>query len=159
MERGAGRIVLVEGEAGVGKSRLAEDFLRWVVANSGTVLRGRGYDARAGVPYGPLVDVLRAAMGASGLAGTDPEWLTEVARLVPEVRQRFPGLAAPQLPAGSAESWRLFEGIAQLLTSVATERPVVISIDDLQWCDDDSCNLLRFLTRRLEPCPFSGLGP
>ena len=61
--------MLVEGEAGVGKSRLAEDFLRWVVANSGTVLRGRGYDARAGVPYGPLVEVLRAAMGASG-----PRW-------------------------------------------------------------------------------------
>lgn len=154
---GSGRIVLVEGEAGVGKSRLAGDFLRWVVANGGTVLRGRGYDARAGIPYSPLVEVLRDALGAPGLAGTDPEWLVEVARLLPEIRQRFPGLPEPRQP-DSAEGWRLFEGIAQLLASLASEHPVAVSIDDLQWCDDDSCNLLRFLTRRLERAPILWLG-
>jgi DNA-binding SARP family transcriptional activator len=156
--RGGGRIVLVEGEAGVGKSRLAEDFLRWVVAAGGTVLRGRGYDSRAGIPFGPLVEVLRDALGAPGIAGTDPEWLTEVARLLPEIRQQFPGLAEPALPADSAEGWRLVEGIAQLLTALAAERPVAVSIDDLHWCDDDSCNLLRFLTRRLERAPIMWLG-
>jgi predicted ATPase len=150
--------VLVDGEAGVGKSRLAADFLRWVVANGGMVLRGRGYDPRAGVPYGPLVEVLQEALSAPGLAGTDPEWLIEVARLLPELRQRFPGLPEPQLPADSAEGWRLFEGIAQLLASLAAELPLAVSIDDLQWCDDDSCNLLRFLTRRLERAPILWLG-
>ena len=48
--RGAGGIVLIEGEAEWGKSRLAEEFLRWVVAHEGTVLRGHGYDVRAGSP-------------------------------------------------------------------------------------------------------------
>ena len=156
--RGKSRIVLIEGEAGVGKSRLAEEFLRWVVADGGTVLRGHGYDARAGIPYEPVVEVLRDALGAPGLAGTAPEWLTEAARLFPELRQRFPALPEPVVPADSAEGWRLFEGVAQLVLALSAERPVVISLDDLQWCDGDSCNLLRFLIRRTEQAPVLWLG-
>ena len=158
VRRGAGRIVLIEGEAGVGKSRLAEEFLRWVVAEGGTVLRGRGYDLRPGIPYEPVVEVLREAIGAPGLAGTAPEWLTEVTRLLPELRQRFPALPEPGAATDPAEGWRLFEGVVQLVLALAAERPVVISLDDLQWCDDDSCNLLRFLIRRTEQAPVFWLG-
>ncbi len=153
-----GGIVLLEGEAGVGKSRLAEEFLRWVVTDGGTVLRGRGYDARAGIPYGPMVEALQEALDAPGLTGTSPEWLTEVARLLPELRRRFSMLPEPAPPSDSAEGWRLFEGVAQVLLALAAERPVVVSIDDLQWCDGDSCNLVRFLTRRLERAPVLWLG-
>ncbi|HET9040326.1 MAG TPA: AAA family ATPase, partial [Gemmatimonadales bacterium] len=78
VNRGDGRIVLLEGESGVGKSRLADEFLRWIVAEGGTVLRGRCYDRRAGVPYEPVVEALRGALVAPGLAGTSPEWLVEV---------------------------------------------------------------------------------
>jgi DNA-binding SARP family transcriptional activator len=158
VRKGTSRILLIEGEAGIGKSRLAEEFVRWVVADGGTVLRGHGYDMRGGIPYEPVVELLRDALGAPGLAGTAPEWLTEAARLLPEIRQRFPALAAPAAPADSAEGWRLFEGVAQLVLALAAERPVVISIDDLQWCDGDSCNLLRFLSRRSEQAPVLWLG-
>lgn len=157
VQRGEGRMVLVEGESGVGKSRLADEFLRWVVTGGGTVLRGRGYEGRAGIPYEPVVEALRDALDAPGVSGTSPEWLIEVARLVPELRERFPGLAAAAEPE-AAESWRLFEGVAQLLAAIAAERPVTIVIDDLQWCDEDSSNLLRFLTRRLEHAPVLWLG-
>jgi DNA-binding SARP family transcriptional activator len=156
--KGAGRIVLIEGEAGVGKSRLAEEFLRWVVAEGGSVLRGRGYDVKAGIPYEPVVEVLRDALGAPGLSGTAPEWLSEVTRLLPELRQRFPALPEPGVPADPADGWRLFEGVAQLVLALAAERPVAISLDDLQWCDGDSCNLLRFLVRRTEQAPVLWLG-
>jgi DNA-binding SARP family transcriptional activator len=153
VQRGSGRVVLIEGEAGVGKSRLADEFLRWVVAETGTVLRARGYDARAGVPYGPVVEALRDALGAPGLAGADPQWLAEVARLLPELRQRFPGLPEITPPPAPAEAWRLFEAVAQVLLAVAAEQPVAVAVDDLHWCDGDSCNLLHFLTRRLEDAP------
>ena len=157
VSRAHGRIMLIEGESGVGKSRLADEFLRWVVAEGGTVLRGRCHDRRAGMPYEPVVEALRQALAAPGLAGTSPEWLVEVARLVPELRERFPGL--PPMPAAEAtEGWRLFEGVAQLVGTLAAERPVAIVIDDFQWCDEDSANLLRFLARRLERAPMLWLG-
>jgi len=158
VKRGTSRIVLIQGEPGVGKSRLSEEFIRWVVANGGTVLRSHAYDARAGLPYEPVVEILRDALGAPGLAGTAPEWLAEVARLLPELRQRFPGLPEPTSVEGSSAAWRLFEGVAQLLLALAAERPVVVSVDDLQWCDGDSCDLLRFLIRRTEKSAVLWLG-
>jgi DNA-binding SARP family transcriptional activator len=155
--RGQGRIVLLEGESGVGKTRLADEFLRWVVAEGGTVLRGRGHDREAGVPYEPVVDALRDALNAPGLAGASPEWLVEVARLVPELRERFPALPTAG-EADEGEGWRLFEGVAQLLAALAAERPLAVVMDDLQWCDEDSCNLLRFISRRNERSPVLWLG-
>jgi DNA-binding SARP family transcriptional activator len=148
-----GGLVLIEGEAGVGKTRLAEEFLRYAAAEGATVLRGRGYDARSGIPFGPLVEVLRDALGAPGVSATEAGWLSEVARVVPQVRRRFPAVPEPGPPARATERWRLFEGIAQVLLAVAGERPAVVFVDDLQWCDTDTCSLLHFLVRRLETSP------
>ena len=148
---GRGRVVLIGGEAGVGKSRLADDFARWVSASGAIVLRGRGFEASDGVPFGPVVEALRSAVDAPGLAGADPEWLAEVARLVPELRRRFTSLPEPSGP--TAGSWRLFEGVAQLLLALADESPVAVLLDDLQWYDADSCALLHVLVRRLEDAP------
>src|SRR5919108_4643885 len=120
--KGERLVLLVEGEAGVGKSRLVEEFLRTVVRDGATLLRGRGYDATAALPFAPMVEALRAALDAPGVAGTDPEWLTEAARLLPEIRQRFPGLAEPEPTPEPTEAWRLYEGIAQVLASIAAER-------------------------------------
>ncbi len=149
VRRGDSRIVLLEGEPGVGKTRLADEFLRWTVANGGIALRGHAYDARAGVPYGPLIEVLRGGLAAPGLAGTDPQWLSELSRLVPELRERFPHLAEPRPPADPADGWRLFEAAAQAILALVAERPVLVVLDDLHWSDGDSCNLLHFLVRRL----------
>jgi predicted ATPase len=122
------------------------------------VLRGRGYDATAAVPFAPIVDALRGALDAPGLAGTDAEWLTEVARLLPELRQRFARLPEPEPTADPTDAWRLYEGIAQVVSSLAAERPLVISVDDLQWCDEDSCKLIQFLARRIERAPILWVG-
>ncbi len=156
--RGRRRIVLIEGETGVGKSRLVTEFLRTVVADGATVLKGRGYDATASMPFAPVVEILRGALDAPGLAATASEWLTEVARLLPELRQRFPGIAEPEPATDPTDAWRLYEGIAQLLESLAAERPLVMSVDDLQWCDEDSCKLIQFLARRLERAAILWLG-
>ncbi len=150
VRRGAGRVALIEGEPGIGKTRLAEEFLRWAGAEGATVLRGRGYDAKTGIPFGPVVEILRGSLQAPGLGGAAPEWLAEVTRLLPELRQRFPGLPEPAAPSDTGRRWRLFEGIAQLVLAVAAERPTVLFVDDLQWCDSETCALLHFLARRLE---------
>ncbi len=158
VRRGEGRIVLLQGESGVGKSRLAEEFVRHIVADGAIALRGRGYDATAAIPFAPVVEAIRGALTAPGLAGTPPESLAEAARLLPELRQRFPGLPAGEPRPGPPEAWRVFEGVSQMLAALAAEQPVVVTIDDLHWCDEDSGNLLRFLTRRLEHAPVLWLG-
>jgi DNA-binding SARP family transcriptional activator len=150
---GSGRVVVVEGEAGMGKSRLAEEFLRWVGAEGGMGLHGRGIDGRAGFPYASAVELLRNALNAPGLAGAAPEWLGEVARLLPELRQRFPALPEPTGTSDSTEVSRLFEGIAQVLLSLAAESPLLAVLEDLQWFDAESCNLVRYLIRRTEAAP------
>jgi len=152
---GAGRVVLLEGEAGVGKTRLAEEFLRLARAEGGTVLRGRGYDPAAGMPYGPLVEAIREVLDAPGLAGAAPEYLAEASRLVPELRRRFPALPEPAAPADLSGRPRLFESVAQILLAAAAERPTILFIDDLHWCDGETCALLHFLTRRFEDAPVA----
>ena len=142
------RVALIEGEPGVGKTRLADDFLRWVTSRGGLVLRGRGYGARGGAPFGAIIEALRGTLDAPGLAGVDAEWLAEVARVVPELRRRFTTL--PDVSAhAQADGWRLFEGVGQVLLALSEDRPIAVMIDDLQWCDADSCGLLHFLVRRL----------
>jgi DNA-binding SARP family transcriptional activator len=152
---GAGRVVLVEGEAGIGKTRLAEEFLRWATLEGATTLRGRGYDRQTGIPYGPIAEVLRGALDAPGVSATSPEWLTEVSRLLPEIRQHFPSLPVPGTPTSATGQWRLFEGMAQIVLAVAEERPTVVLVDDLQGCDRDTCALLRYLMRRIEGAPVA----
>ena len=149
---GRGQVVVIEGEPGVGKSRLAEEFLQWAELEGATVLRAAGYDPAMGIPYAPIAEALRGVLDAPGLAGTAPEWLAELARLVPDVRRRFASLPAPA-PADGGDRWRLYEAVAQVVLTLAAERPVVIFVDDLQWCDAESCALLHFLARRIEEVP------
>ena len=128
------------------------------MANAGSVLRGHGYDAKPGIPYEPVMEILRDALSTPGLAGAPPEWLAEVARLQPEIRQRFPSLPDLPPPVDTSSAWRRFEGVAQVILALAAERPLVVSIDDMQWCDGESCELLRYLVRRTEEAPVLWLG-
>lgn len=149
---GRSHIVVIEGETGVGKSRLLDDFLRYAASEQATVLRGRAYQSSVSVSYGPMLEMLRAAINAPGAMGTDSIWLAEISRVVPEVRQAFPGIPEPGVSTANGGSL-LHEGIAQLLLAAADENVVVIALDDLEWFDADSCALLHFLVRRLESAP------
>lgn len=150
--RGRGGFAVLEGESGTGKTRLAEEFVRWAVGRGATVLRGHGYEPSGGAPFGPVAAALGTGLNAEGLVGTAPEWLVEVARLVPELRRRFPSL--PSAADGTVgERSRLFEGIAQMLLSLASEHPTILLLDDLHWCDSESCALLLFLADRLSESP------
>jgi DNA-binding SARP family transcriptional activator len=157
-QSGSGRLIVLAGEAGVGKTRLADQFLRWVSLEGAVVLRGRGYDPQAGVPYAPVADALRGVLDAPGLAATAAEWLGEAARLFPELRSRFPHIDHPEIPEDRSTQWRLFEGIAQIVLNVAAEQPALVFVDDLHYCDDDSCTLLHFLAQRFVDAPITLCG-
>jgi len=146
---GAGCVALIDGEPGVGRSRLLDDFLRLTATRGATVLRAGAFETGRDVPYGPVRELLRAAVDSPGAAGTDATWLSEIARIVPEVHQHFSGLTASAADPATSRSL-LYEGVAQLLLALAEEAPLVIALDDVQWIDGDSCQLLHHLVRRTE---------
>lgn len=150
---GGARVVLIEGELGAGKTRLAGDFLRWVAADGGTVLRATGYDGPSSAPYSVVIEALRSALDVPGLAGADPESLAQVARLLPDLRRRFPGIPEANASGHAVDSWHLFEAVAEVVMAIADERPTAIFVDDLQRCDADSCSLIHFLIRRTSEAP------
>jgi len=144
------RFIMVEGESGIGKTRLTDDFSRWITAHGGSVLRSRAFEEGLTIPFSVMLEVLRAALKVPGVAGTDPASLAEVARVVPEIRRRFPSLPEPSVAAGST---LLFEAVSDVLLAAAEDHPIAVIIDDFQWCDPDSCTMVHYLVRRLERSP------
>jgi len=151
--RGTGAVALIEGDIGSGKTRLAGDFARWCRAQGATVLASRGTGGVTGISYGPVAQALADAVDAPGLLGTSPEWLTEVARLLPELRERVPSLPPPVEPLDDTAQRRLFQGVAQLVLALAAEHPVVLLFDDLESYDQESCGLVDFLAPALADAP------
>lgn len=156
---GNGQFVLIEGEAGIGKTRLAEEFLHQMSCQGGAVVVARCYEGDARLAYGPVVDALHAALAspdlAERLAGVPGIWLNELRRLTPEIVALQPDLPAATDLDGPGAPARFFEGIAQaFLAALAGTPPGALLLDDVQWADEATLNLLSFLTRRLRDQPL-----
>src|SRR5262245_44113203 len=142
---GRGQVVAVEGEAGIGKTRLVTELAADAAGQGARIIFGRAYESDQVLPFGPWADALRRAQLASApeIAELRPAWRAELGRLVPD-------LADPTaLLTGSVDSMQLFEGIVQLVAALARSGPVVIVLDDLHWADDMSLRLLSFVARRI----------
>ncbi|HFQ92724.1 MAG TPA: tetratricopeptide repeat protein, partial [Anaerolineae bacterium] len=152
------RLILLEGEAGAGKTRLAEEFIRYAAGQGAAVLRGRCFEFGEMVAYQPIADALRPVL-PQGAAASSPVWLAELARLLPELRELRPGLPPPQPAHGAAARQRLFTAVAQFLQTMTGEgQTVLLFLDDLHWADTATLDLLHFLVRRLAERPFLCLG-
>jgi predicted ATPase/DNA-binding SARP family transcriptional activator len=143
---GQPQAVLVVGEAGIGKTRLAREFVAWVKAQGAEVLSGQAFEAGGRLPYQPLVEALRPRLEAENAPEDllDDPWLAELARILPELRVRYPDLPAPTEDELTAKM-RLFEAVARLLDALAKPAPLVLLVDDLQWVDEASLGLVRYL--------------
>jgi DNA-binding SARP family transcriptional activator len=143
------RCVAIEGEAGVGKSRLAEEFLLTVAREGGVTLTARCYEEEQGLPLAPMVDVLRSAFARAGdLTERIPRpQLTEVARLLPDLVPVAPSTAVEDPGAQG----RFLAAIAgALVEGCAGPAPGVLFFDDLQWADTASLDVLAWLLRRVK---------
>lgn len=154
-QAGQGRLVLLRGEPGVGKTRLAQEVLREVQRDGALVLWGRCREDATNSPYLPLAGALRDGLlhlKYEDLAPIKPVWLTEIAVLTPELRTLLPQL--PQNPALAPQQaqWRLWEAVAQFLIELAQSprfaKPLVLWLDDLQWAAPALLNLLDYLRQR-----------
>src|SRR5829696_91367 len=142
---GSGSLVLLAGEAGVGKTRFAEDA---VAAVDGHVLRGAGGETP--VAYGPVIAALRSFMRSrpDGLAAFDGPLRPHLALLVPELGEA----------TDEGDRATLFEAIRWGLAAVVAERPAVVLLDDLQWSDDATLELLAALAAPLREMPMLVIG-
>jgi DNA-binding SARP family transcriptional activator/predicted ATPase len=145
MAGGRPRLVLITGEAGIGKTRLAEELLESAGGEGTDVARSRSYAAEGQLAYGPLTDWLRSPALRPALVQLEVGWLAEVARLLPELREARPDLPAPEPLTESWQRQRFFTGIVRAL--LGGRDALLLLVDDLQWCDRETLEWLHYFLR------------
>jgi DNA-binding NarL/FixJ family response regulator len=150
---GRGGVVVLAGEPGIGKTRLAEELAAHGTSCGALVLWGRCWEGEGAPAFWPWVQVVRAYV-----EGSDPAVLrremgagaADIAQVVPAVRERLPDLPTPPPLEPEAARFRLFDSLAGFLRAAAARRPLLLVLDDLHWADAPSLALLRFVGRELE---------
>ena len=144
-----GRLVVLDGEAGIGKTRLAGEFLSWARGRGAVVASVRCVEQEAGLPFGCAIELARSALREGDPAAVEPAAAAEVARLLPELGTP----PTPSLDDPGAKA-RFLDGLAQVLLAATTgRRPGVLLVDDLHWADASSLEAIAFLARRLHGRP------
>jgi predicted ATPase/DNA-binding SARP family transcriptional activator len=142
---GGPHFVLVTGEAGVGKSRLSEEFLLWASQQGAVTAKTRSYAAEGQLSLAPVTELLRSDGLRLKLRQLDKVWLTEVVRLLPELLAERPDLPHYEPMTEFGQRQRFFEALARAI--LYSPQPLLLLIDDLQWCDQETLEWLHFLLR------------
>jgi DNA-binding SARP family transcriptional activator/predicted ATPase len=146
---GTFQVVSLVGKAGIGKTRLAQQFLTWAATQGADVLVGRSFETSAGLSYQPLTHLLRQRVERENAPDDllSDLWLSQLTRLLPELRDRYPDLPEPTQEENTARQ-HLFEAIARLGQALAERRPLVLFIDDWHWADTASLDVLQYAVQR-----------
>jgi DNA-binding SARP family transcriptional activator len=152
--RGQGRMVIVQGEAGIGKTRIVEELF-WRIEHSLTeppvprpvILAGHCYEAERSLPYYPFVEAFRSILTYVDIdaLGVPDVWLAEVNRLLPDIADLHPDLPTPPRLDPQQEQRRLFEGLARFLAALPT--PTLVVLADLHRADTGTLQLLAYFAR------------
>jgi DNA-binding SARP family transcriptional activator len=151
---GQSHLVLLQGETGIGKTHLATEFLGWAQAQGAKVLMGKALPTSRQLPYQPLIAVLHHQLEQEHAPDemVSDVWLAELARLLPELRDHSPDLPVPTEDEALGQS-RLFEATTRLLRTWAARRPLVLLLDDMQWADTATRDLVLYLAHSLSDLP------
>lgn len=136
---GRPRLWLLTGDAGIGKTRLSEEFARGLGRTDGAVAAARCYAAEGALAYAPVTALLRSEAVRPAVVGLAPPWRRELGRLLPELQEEEVPSATDALRRA-----RLFEAVAR---AFATVQPLLVLLDDLHWCDPDTLAWLHHLLR------------
>ncbi len=153
---GRAGFALVTGDAGIGKSRLAEELLTWAQRQGVATAKTRCYAAEGRLSLAPVSEWLRSDALSPHVARLEDVWYAEVARILPELLAARPGLPRPAPMTEFGDRLRFFEGLARAV--IAAPQPLLLLIDDLQWCDRETIEWLHFLSRLDPEAPLLVLG-
>ena len=146
------QVAALIGAAGVGKTRLVSAFQDWAMLDSPEVeiWHGRAFETGGRLAYQPVVEALRSRLEQVNAPEDllDDVWLAELSQLMPELRARYPDLPPPMTGDAHFVRARLFEAVAILGSALAARRPAIFVLDDMQWADADTLDLIHYLARR-----------
>ena len=145
MADGEAHLVVIAGEAGIGKSRLAAELADWAGRQGVRAARTRAYAAEGRLAYAPVADWLRSPVLAAALPRLDVGALSEISRLLPELLTQRPDLPRPSAKIEGWQRQAFFGALASAF--VAADHPLLLVLDDLQWCDADTLEWIHFLLR------------
>lgn len=149
IQREQTRIVTIKGEAGVGKTCMASEFLGWAATQGADVLQGRAFEAGGCWPYQPLVEMLELR-SKEVWAQTSDATIGPLNDILSRVMAEMHNHTLNQPPLGNEKTAhkRLFEAFTLLGQALAGRTPVVLFIDDIHWADAASLDMLQYACRR-----------
>jgi DNA-binding SARP family transcriptional activator/predicted ATPase len=145
MAEGQAHLIVIGGEAGIGKSRLAAELSDWAGRQGVKSARTRAYAAEGRLSYAPVADWLRSPILASALPRLDVGSLSEISRLLPELVARRPDVPRPSARIEAWQRQAFFQSLASAF--LVADHPLLLVLDDLQWCDADTLEWIHFLLR------------
>ena len=150
------------GEAGMGKTRLAEETSREAQQRGWAVAWSRSYAQESTIPYRLWIEILRSLISNDPWQKQElhkhPLLLARLAALLPELYMLLPDDESPIRQSSEQEQQSLWEAILELFKLSIERTPLLVVLDDLQWADSSSCELLAYLVRRLSNFPIVFLG-
>src|SRR5713101_3317865 len=146
---GAPRVVVLTGDPGMGKTTLANAFASTCQMEGAVIARAQAYDAERELPFAILAELVRQLTTQRAIGAAEPEALSELSRVSPEILQIFPGVPKPVDWSPEITPLRLADAFLKTVTAAAEESPLLLIVDDIHSADSATAAILHVVARKL----------